>query len=133
MKEIILSIDPGDTTGYVLARVSEKEVKIIEKGEATFPDGVRAILRRGHNSDKVVIEDFTIRIPLIGSKGIAMRVLGGVQLEFPGKVVLQQPSEKLRCPDAMLKKLDLWNPSKHIRDAARHAVIYAQKRFKFTS
>lgn len=133
MNNIILSIDPGDTTGYALAEVSKEQIKILDFGLATYPIGVRRLHELAKGVDVVVIEDFIIRKPLIGERPSALRIIGSFEIAFPSRpqIVLQQPFEKGRCPDKLLQKLSLWEGSPHIRDAFRHCVIYAQKKFKF--
>jgi hypothetical protein len=134
MSEIILCIDPGDTTGYCIARVSKEEIAIVEFGEKVYPVGAKMLLTLGASAAKIIIEDFTIRKPLIGSKGTSLRIIGAFQLSsLSSRVVMQQPAEKWRCDDKMLKSMKLWlkSSSPHVRDAFRHAVIYAQKKHNF--
>ena len=124
----LLCLDPGLTTGYCVAQVRGPHMRITEQGEATWPEELRRLLLARHACvDIAVAEDFIIRQPLIGSHGETMRVLGAIEFVYTTRLVLQQPSEKSRCPDALLKKYMLWDSSPHVRDAIRHAIIWGQK------
>ena len=127
----LLSIDPGDTTGYVIATVEGKDIDVEEFGEVLYPKDVRELLVRcfSERFDVVVVEDFIIRKPLIGDKVVANRIVGAFEVLIPeDRFVLQQPAEKQRVPDEVLETYDLHEfNSKHVTDAARHIVIWVQK------
>lgn len=126
----ILSFDPGDTTGYVYADIDEEGViSTLDCGELQFPSrklsSLLAIARK--DFAVVVVEDFITRKSLIGSRMIAIQVIGAIRFVIDD-AILQQPAEKQRCPDKILKEKDLWHTSPHVRDAYRHIVIWQQKR-----
>lgn len=138
----ILAVDPGDATGFafvkmdidLVGRNKPDGIEITSYGTAEYPNGIRAIIRMAQvqGVDRVVVEDFILRsMAMTGSKLIASRVIGAVTVTFPDdKVVLQQPSEKSRASNRVLQTVlgDHTLPkSPHVRDALRHAVIFAQK------
>lgn len=138
----ILAIDPGDATGFafvkmdieLVGRNKPDGIEIPAFGTAEYPSGIRSIIRmaQAQGVDVVVVEDFILRSKaMTGSKLIASRVIGAITITFPDdKVILQQPSEKSRASNRVLQTVlgDIKLPkSLHVRDALRHAVIYAQK------
>lgn len=127
---VVLGIDPGDTTGWIVARISKSVIEVFRHGEARYGPEVRELFKTAAQVDYIVIEDFTIRQPLIGSKGLAMRVVGGFELHYTN-VILQQPSERKRCTDELLKSLGMFYESRHTNDAIRHVVVFAEKRYKW--
>lgn len=130
---VIIGVDPGETTGYASVRYKGgSRFKVVECGELFYPRGINNLLQMILKTKPVVvaIEDFILRKALIGDHLITARVIGGFEIVLPEHlVVLQQPSEKVRCPNELLKKLGLWHRSPHVRDAFRHCVIWVQKKF----
>lgn len=130
---VIIGVDPGETTGYACVRYRRgNRFEVIECKEFLYPRGIKNLLQTILKTKPVVvvIEDFILRKALIGDHLITARVIGGFEIVLPEHlVVLQQPGEKVRCPDVLLKKLDLWHRSAHIRDAFRHCVIWVQKKY----
>lgn len=123
-----MAFDPGDTTGYAKVEVEpDKEVWVLRKGTFPWPEGMDDAIRMSLDTDIVIAEDFIVRQPLIGSKIEAIKVIGVLEFVVGHKLVLQQPAEKQRCPDKLLKELGLWDKSEHVRDALKHVVIYLQK------
>lgn len=130
---VIIGIDPGETTGYACVKYKgSNRFEVIECREFFYPRGINTLLQIILKIKPVVvaIEDFILRKALIGDHLITARVIGGFEIVLPQHlIVLQQPSEKKRCPDVLLKKLGLWHRSPHVRDAFRHCVIWVQKKF----
>jgi hypothetical protein len=127
---IVIAFDPGDTTGYAVADVEVYptgfSIHPRGDGEITFPEGVRKLLPYTQNCDVVLAEDFIPRRPLIGSRLIAVRVLGAIEVFVNGdKLILQTPSQKATISDALLEQHGLRSSSPHILDAYRHLVVFA--------
>lgn len=133
MATVIVGIDPGETTGYACVNYLQgNRFKIVECQEFLYPRGIKKLLQiiLKINPAVVTVEDFILRKALIGDHLITARVIGGLEIILPEHlVVLQQPSEKVRCPNELLKKLGLWHRSPHVRDALRHCVIWVQKKY----
>lgn len=134
---LIYSLDPGITSGYAIADVewAYNEItqgpdflinSVIESGEFKYSDTIKH-LYKARPCDVIVIEDFVVRKSLIGDRLLTVRVIGAFEIFFASKVVFQQPAEKVRAPDAILKSNSLWSNSKHTRDALRHLLIYLYK------
>lgn len=130
---VIIGVDPGETTGYACVKYrGGNRFEVVECQEYLYPRGIKNLLQTILMTKPIVvtIEDFILRKALIGDHLITARVIGGLETALPEHlVVLQQPSEKIRCPDELLKKLGLWHHSTHIRDAFRHCVIWVQKKY----
>ena len=133
MTILIVGVDPGETTGYACVNyIKGNRFKVVECREFPYPRGIKNLLQTILRIRPIVVtvEDFILRKSLIGDHLITARVIGGLEIVLPEHlIVLQQPSEKVRCPDELLKKLGLWHRSSHIRDAFRHCVIWAQKKY----
>ena len=128
----ILSIDPGETTGYAFVEVSFKNhITIIAHGEVSYPEGIRELIHSAffEEADVVIVEDFIIRRPLIGDKAIASKIIGAFEVNVKeSQLVLQQPSEKQRAPDRLFSRYGMERTSSnHVDDALRHIIVFIQK------
>lgn len=133
----ILSIDPGDTTGWVFCVVKydgrTMEIECVSQGEVSFPNELEQVMEFQEAADVIIVEDYIIRQPHIGSRCIAIRVIGAVQYAVavstcgPLIVEFQQPSEKNAATDERLSLMGLKYSSPHVRDALRHVFVYILK------
>lgn len=125
---VILALDPGVTTGYILA---SEPLTYIECGEVVNFNDLLPVLNK---ADKVIIESFTLypwkaqqqAFSNMPSAEIIGRIkewcsINGVE------VVEQQPSKRIVATDKLLKATGVWQftqGKKHARDAARHLLAY---------
>jgi hypothetical protein len=126
---IILSIDPGVTTGFAIVSLGPGgSITPLAEGEKKFPAGVRVLLRAVPRVDLVIFETFVLRKPLIGDTLVTVQVIGAVRYIVPEeRLVPQTPLMKSRISDIILKKYGLLRQSKHVCDAYRHILVYALK------
>jgi hypothetical protein len=125
----ILSVDPGNTTGW--AEIVDGKVTTfgVEKG-----DEIWAWLSRVYHStyDAIVVEDFRIRpgVNFSWSQLFPIQVIGA--LRFIATVqsmnfVLQSPSIKPAAYARAGLKYERGKPNKHIEDAVAHGIFYWEK------
>jgi hypothetical protein len=123
----VLGVDPGGTTGWLLA---EPPHRLLAHGQEHFEvaaDAVRLLDGLDRHEDWLVVEEYRVR-PAVAHQ---------VQDLFPHELVsvlvaawpkerlsLQQPSMKHAVGDRMLRRLGLWVPLPHARDAARHVAWF---------
>jgi hypothetical protein len=127
----ILSLDPGGTTGYMIATVSpDSELNIERSGQIKnslngFLDFHWDVLE-DEDINLVVCESFTLREGIYGADLSPVYIIGALEALYPAiEIVYQEPKLKPLCDDDRLKKLGLHEPGKqHRNDAVRHAIIY---------
>jgi hypothetical protein len=128
---LLLSLDPGGTTGYCLFEVArdDEQAELIKRGQ--IERGLQGFLDfhwdvlEDLNIDLIVCESFKLREGLHGVDLTPTYVIGALEALYPTTDILyQEPKLKPLCDDDRLKKLGLHVPGKpHANDAVRHAVI----------
>lgn len=127
----ILSLDPGGTTGYVIADVTQDtELQIVRSGQIKnslkgFLDFHWDVLE-DVEIHAIICESFTLREGIYGADLSPVYIIGALEALYPEvEIIYQEPKLKPLCDDDRLKKLGLHEPGKqHRNDAVRHAVIY---------
>lgn len=140
----ILAVDPGVTTGYVLVKVSSKDVEIedrihfVDAGEWDSMDALRQLKYELFEETVVVVVERYVVYPNraaqhIGDDLYTARVIGRVEwLAFTicGLEVVFQPASqaKQRWPQNRLAKHfpGARHLSNHIQDALRHLLTYIE-------
>ena len=128
---LILSLDPGGTTGYAIFEVEdEQQAELIKRGQ--IQGGIKGFLDfhwdvlEDMNFDLIVCESFTLREGIYGADLSPVSIIGALEALYPTtKLVYQEPKLKPLCDDERLKKLGLHVPGRpHANDAVRHGIIY---------
>lgn len=137
---IVLSIDPGVTTGIALVEFGADSARVVETCEPTPPTAYTTMRRMvaAHRSEdlRVVAESFTItaRTGKVNAPGTSLEVIGALRaiLHETGlgwdALVLQRPADaKSLISNEMLRQEGLWHRGGggHAVDALRHAALYA--------
>jgi hypothetical protein len=131
MEQVILSLDPGGTTGYALMFVTETDqAEIMKSGQ--IKGGLKGFLDfhwdvlEDIKIDKIVSESFTLREGIYGADLTPVSIIGALEALYPTtEIVYQEPKLKPLCDDDRLKRLGLHIPGKpHMMDAVRHGIIY---------
>ena len=131
MEQVILSLDPGGTTGYTLFVVSEDEqLEIMMQGQ--IKDGLKGFLDfhwdvlEDFKIDKIICESFTLREGIYGADLTPVSIIGALEALYPTtELIYQEPKLKPLCDDTRLKKMGFHIPGKpHMMDAVRHGIIY---------
>jgi hypothetical protein len=127
---LLLSLDPGGTTGVALTEYDDdgfeivwhKQIKNGLQGFLDFHWDQLELL----NLDKIVCENFTLREGVYGADLTPVYIIGALEALYPvTELSYQAPSMKPLCDDTRLKKMGLYTPgSGHAMDAVRHAIIY---------
>jgi hypothetical protein len=128
---LLLSLDPGGTTGYALLEVEDdQEATLHRTGQIKgslkgFLDFHWDVLE-DMPITKIICESFTLREGIYGADLSPVYIIGALEALYPTtEIVYQEPKLKPLCDDDRLKKLGLHEPGKpHRNDAVRHAVIY---------
>lgn len=128
---LVLSLDPGGTTGYAVSWVEpETQIEVVRSGQ--IKGGLQGFLDfhwdvlEDMPFDKIVCESFTLREGVYGADLSPVYIIGALEALYPTcDIIYQEPKLKPLCDDERLRKLNLHEPSKpHRNDAVRHAVIY---------
>ena len=131
MEQVLLTLDPGGTTGYAIAVVSEdEELEIMMQGQ--IKNGLQGFLDfhwdvlEDFNINKIVCESFSLREGIYGADLSPVYIIGALEALYPTtEIVYQEPKLKPLCDDERLKRLGLHIPGKpHMMDAVRHGIIY---------
>lgn len=128
---LILSLDPGGTTGYALLGVKEDEGALVYRS-GQIKDSLKGFLDfhwdvlEDMPITKIICESFTLREGIYGADLSPVYIIGALEALYPTiEIVYQEPKLKPLCDDDRLKRLGLHEPGKpHRNDAIRHAVIY---------
>ena len=131
MEQVILSLDPGGTTGYAIIEVSEDtELEVLKIGQIKnslkgFLDFHWDVLD-DWKIDKIVCESFNLREGIYGADLSAVYIIGALEALYPTiEINYQEPALKPLCDNDRLKRLGLYIPGKeHAMDAVRHGVIH---------
>lgn len=134
MIELILAVDPGETTGLCLLRSDPLE--LVWSYEApTWLDVCRRVdetLREHGSKVEVVVERFTItqQTAKNSQQTLPLEIIGQVRLltmiHTEKQITLQSPADAKRfATNPRLKALELWHVGGggHALDAIRHAVL----------
>lgn len=133
----LLSLDPGGTTGYVVARYDAiTPLTIIEHGQiSNGKDGfIDWALRRRGEFDEVVSESFILDGRTVSPDVTPLRIETAIDMTFGPwgdgcPVIWQRNTQKAHADDLLLKRAGLWFKGQgHARDAARHAVALLKTR-----
>jgi hypothetical protein len=138
----IIGIDPGETTGIVVAQPHEGEIVIADALHVTgkaAPGWLASILTNGGDlRTEVVIERFNIsQRTLQGTRHGVMETLYAIgALRYVCDLCnvmpfFQTPAQaKNAYSDQTLKDLDMWKrvSGPHERDALRHVLLHARTR-----
>lgn len=133
--EVILSLDPGGTTGAALFEVEhDKEPVLVWQRQIQgslkgFLDWHWDELEDMH-IDKIVCESFTLREGVYGADLSPVYIIGALEALYPvTELIYQEPKIKPLCDDARLKKIGMHFPGRgHANDAVRHGIIYLRNR-----
>lgn len=136
---VVLSFDPGHTTGWCTFQGTEMEAAgqlgtdAIEK----VPQPVQALLQ-DYEPDIVVMEDYRVykwrQKHHVGSEMLTTRIIGSIEtvtvmFDATNPIeITKQPAHIAKgfCTDTRLKDWGLWRPhsERHARDAIRHACYF---------
>jgi hypothetical protein len=131
LEQVILSLDPGGTTGYAIVLVTEDdELEIMMQGQ--IKNGLKGFLDfhwdvlEDIKIDKIIAESFTLREGIYGADLTPVYIIGALEALYPTtEIIYQEPKLKPLSDDDRLKHMGLHIPGKpHMMDAVRHAVIY---------
>jgi hypothetical protein len=147
---MILGVDPGDTSGWIKVQVDfvklrngssiDECVEIVDSGEFSDIHGFSAAKNDMFGLlTRVIVENYVIypnRAQTHAGQTIpTIRIIGWIEwyAYWIGglRIILQTASEaKQRWPDKRLNRHfpELVGGSRHIRDALRHVLTYAEKR-----
>lgn len=135
---VICAVDPGVTTGYALAHLTDDgNITIIEKGDVRGIPGARYLAALP--ASVWVIERFRLiphmakQVAINDPDLVTARVIGALEaMVLSDQLLWQQPSDKNGVPDSELHSLHLWanDDSRHVRDALRHVIAYTNRRAK---
>lgn len=126
---ILLSLDPGGTTGWSLWRLSDTEpLTYIMSGQIS--NGVRGFIEwwadKPLEPDIVVAETFRLDGRTPRPDVTPLKIEGALAVLFPDWHG-QPNTMKVHATDAFLKANGFWLPGKqHARDSVRHALAYAK-------
>jgi len=128
---LILSLDPGGTTGAALVQVTKNSPPAVI-WTRQIPNGLKGFLDwhwdelEDIDIDLIVCEDFTLREGVHGVDLSPVSIIGALEaLYVLTPIVYQAPKIKPLCDDTRLKKMGFHTPGKqHANDAVRHALIY---------
>jgi hypothetical protein len=128
---VMLSLDPGGTTGATLFQFSEEAepiilwTKQISGSLKGFLDWHWDFLE-DIKLDGIICESFTLREGVYGADLSPVYIIGALEALYPTiDIIYQEPKIKPLCTDERLKRIGLHLPGKpHSNDATRHAIIY---------
>lgn len=142
MTETLLSIDPGEATGWSIWLVDEdRPIQRIEYG--VTPNGVEGFLDywesrlRTLRPDIIVFEEFILdgrtKFPPLVARDIQGALVANLRLAGLPGLDLQRNSDKALCPDAVLAEHGLWllpsevdwEDARDINDSQIHAIVWA--------
>jgi len=137
--DLILAVDPGETTGWALFRPSAplETITVGQMPHFDFLDWMPILL--GHGLTAVVCEAFQVgertaressgqRIWSIEQQGVLRWLCRRAGVEY---VMPEQTASDAKnfVTNEKIRRLGLWAPGEdHARDAIRHAVLYMTRR-----
>jgi hypothetical protein len=127
---LVLSLDPGGTTGYAISSVTGETPLHIERS-GQIKGGLKGFLDfhwdvlEDMEFSAIICESFTLREGIYGADLSPVSIIGALEALYPTtEIFYQSPSLKILCSDDRMKKLGVYEPGKpHRNDAVRHAVI----------
>lgn len=139
----VSAMDPGETTGLVLLLLKPDHFRVLETcaipylpdRRVTPLDTLWGWTRQLRDLKHVLVyENFRRRTGTPQANTTALRVLGGMEDRIMqgnpyARVISQEPVHKSAAPDQLLDSLGLrasGPDARHVRDAFRHAVVWAQ-------
>lgn len=152
--QYVMGVDPGVNTGYALMKCSldhesnKWTFNILLQSELKgwYSPFVWMETLHKHYIDKidcVVMENFLMRKNPIQSRDpelVTVQVIAGIKSMFSAdypfeniqsssgtQLVIHNASKKQGCSDEFIEELFPHIPSKHIRDAVRHIVVYCHE------
>ena len=131
MKNKLLSIDPGGTTGVSMLEYSDSTApKLVfqtqvENGLEGFINFYETFYMKLAWT-QIVCESFTLRTGVKFPDLSPVYIIGALEvLSGAIKVNYQPPTSKPLCDDNVLKRIGMHLPGKgHANDATRHGIIY---------
>jgi hypothetical protein len=134
---LMLSLDPGGTTGAALVQYFENEEPEL-KWARQIPNGLQGFLDfhwdelLSYDIDEIVCENFTLREGVYGADLSPVYVIGALEALYErGRtpITYQPPSSKPLCDDDRLKRIGMHSKGRpHANDAVRHAIIYLRNK-----
>lgn len=145
----VIAVDPGVTTGIVVAEVERGAVTdVLWFGQLACNRDVawwleerrvaktvgKLFMRWG--CTQIVMEDFLIRAgvdavsnrDLLSPCRVGLAIVTALPKRFVARCAWQSPSDMSVMTDDRMKKLDLFQPGlPHVNDAMRHMVIFARR------
>lgn len=134
--KMLLALDPGGTSGAARFLVSDDKPLLLVKAEQ-WPGGVDGavaqLLGCAENVDLLVSESFVLDNRTPNPDVTPLRIEGAMRaLALQGLLpnpVMQRNTAKAHAPDALLKRVGLWQKGQpHANDAIRHAIAFAKMR-----
>ncbi len=133
---LILSLDPGGTTGYALWDVADDGSYVAKVREGQIAGSLKGFLDfhwdvlEDYPIDKIICESFTLREGVHGADLSPVYIIGALEALYPTtEVIYQEPKIKPLVTDARLVRLEMYEPGKpHRNDAVRHLVIYLRNK-----
>jgi hypothetical protein len=132
MKNNILCIDPGGTTGVAIFSVSkDRQPELLKYLEV--PKGTQGFINFYRENEslyrwgKIVCESFTLRTGVKFPDLTPVYIIGALEvLAKDGvEIIFQSPSLKGLCDDDRLKFIQMHQRGNgHANDAIRHGIIY---------
>lgn len=145
---MIFSIDPGQSTGVVLARATEDKLDIVEKWQVEGGlDGLALLMAGTHigHDGKIIAEKFLPRQMARAYKAEELeplRIEGFLEASFPGRVTYRTPGQRrlikgddLRPSEDFLRFAGLWTTGSEVgrkdandvNSAMMHLVSYLRE------
>lgn len=135
---LILSLDPGGTTGVAAINYEEDQPPQVVR-TWQIANGLKGFLDfhwdelEDWDFDEIVCESFTLREGVRGVNLDPVYVIGALEALYPSAVMqihYQSPSMKSLCDDDRLKKIGFHEKARpHANDAVRHAIIYLRNKY----
>lgn len=131
MKNKLLCIDPGGTSGISMLEYSEAESpKLVFHTQVE--NGLQGFIKFYDEFymklawDKIVCESFTLRTAVKFPDLSPVYIIGALEvLAGPISITYQPPTSKPLCDDSVLKRIGMHLPGKgHANDSTRHGIIY---------
>ena len=135
----IMGIDPGPTTGVVVMAVDYKKSELESVGAEDVTSYVRMVeIIKHHRPDLVVCEEFVLyegkramqsysNFPVPRWEGVIEYAC--ILCDIPIRFAVAAERQQFK-PPRMLRWLDLWHPSRHVKDAIAHVLAHVCKEDK---
>lgn len=126
-----MGVDPGKTTGVVMLELPQ--MRIAESMQMSVVDAFSTLRYLVSQADVVAVERYTISARTIQKtrQPDALHIIGILRFlchELSTPMQLQLIADaKQSFSDETLRQLGVWDRSKHVRDATRHALLAARR------